>query len=334
MRISIPVSNEAKMTDLIISSSNNQTLARASERLDQNPAAVYLARLAPSGRRTMHQALDTIAGLLTGGQQADCLAFDWSSVRYQHATAIRAQLVTVYKTATANKFLCALRGAMKEAWNLEQITAEDYFRIKSIKSVTGETIPAGHALTPGELAALLNNCGDDPTPAGARDCAVIALMYAAGLRREEVVTLDLESYDVSTGRLVVHGKRNKDRTGYLNNGAAHALADWLTVRGDNPGPLFLAVNKGGKINHRRMTPQAVYNLLAKRADLAGVRTFSPHDLRRTFVSDLLDAGADITTVAKMAGHASVTTTSRYDRRPEAAKQKAAGLLHVPYHGRK
>jgi len=90
---------------------------------------------------------------------------------------------------------------------------------------------------------------------------------------------------------------------------------------------------GGKLANRRLAPQSVYNVLAKRGREGGVKDFSPHDFRRTFVSDLLEAGADISTVAKMAGHASVTTTARYDRRPEEAKRKAAGLLHVPYRGR-
>ena len=300
--------------------------------IDQNPAAVYLAGLSPSGRRSQHQALDVIANKLTGNP--DAFACNWSAVRFQHATAVRSKLQEEYAPATVNKMLSALRKTLKAAWQLDQMSAEDYHKAASVESVNGETIPAGRELSAGEIAALLGSCENDPTPAGARDAAVIAVMYAAGLRREEMVILDLSDYDQESGRLVVSGKRRKDRTAYLLNGASHALNDWLDVRGSDPGALFMPINKAGVIQRRRMTTQAVYNLLKKRASQAGIDSFSPHDLRRTFVSDLLDAGADIAIVAKMAGHASVNTTARYDRRPEQAKMKAAQRLHVPYHGRK
>ena len=317
-----------------ITPSNSAAIEISTARpLDQNPAAVYLARLSSdTGRRTQRQALDTMAGMMRNGA-ADCLAFPWQELRYQHTAALRAQLITRYSPATVNKFLSALRGVLKESWRLGLISAEDYQRAADIGSVTGETIPAGRELKPGEISGLMVSCEEDPTAAGARDAAVIALMYACGLRRDEVVHLDMENYEPETGKLVILGKRHKQRTAYLTNGALDAMADWLEVRGTEPGPLFYPINKGGKMQARRMTNQAIYNLLAKRAELAGVREFSPHDMRRTFVSDLLDAGADITTVAKMAGHSNVQTTARYDRRGEQAKQKAAGLLHIPYRRR-
>lgn len=299
---------------------------------DRNPALVYLAGLAQGSRRTMRGALDSIAKTLSGGM-CDAETLPWGALRFQHTAAIRAHLAETHEPATANKMLSALRGVLRAAWQLGQMTAEDYHRAIDLKGVKGSTVAAGRELQAGELSALLSACGDDSTPAGARDGAVIAVMYAAGLRRAEVVACDLADYDPATGRLVVRGKGHKERIAYLINGASAALADWLAVRGNAPGPLFVPVNKAGRLDNRRMTAQAVWNLLEKRAAEAGVREFSPHDLRRTFVSDLLDAGADIATVAKMAGHANVQTTARYDRRPEDAKRKAAGLLHVPYRKR-
>lgn len=318
------------MTTEIITTNQNELTLASRRPLDQNPAAVYLASLSTGSRGTMRQALNAIAGILTGGQ-ADCFSIEWGAVRYQHTAAIRAQLAEHYAAATANKMLCALRGTLAAAWNLEQMTAEDYHRAASVKSVKGDTLPAGRELKPGEISALMSVCANDLTNAGARDAAIIALMYAAGLRRAEITALDLASYDITTGGLKVHGKRNKTRNAYLVNGAAGAMADWLSVRGSEPGPLFLAINKGGRIQQGQLTTQAVYNMLIKRAAEAKItNTFSPHDFRRTFVSDLLEAGADIATVAKMAGHENIATTARYDRRPEEAKIKAANLLHIPY----
>lgn len=302
---------------------------------DRNPAAVYIASLAPGSRRTMIQALNTIADWISGGQ-CDALTLNWSAIRYQHAAAIRAQLAERYKPATANKMLSALRQVLHHAFRLGLMNADDYQRARDVDNVTGETIPAGRDLGSGELAALIRVCEDDLTPAGARDVAIIAIMYQTGIRRESVVKLNLDDYDQTTGRLVIRGaKRNKEYTTYIeDNGAQRAMADWLILRGNQPGPIFWAINKGGNMTARRLSAQAIYNLLVKRAKQAGIAHFSPHDLRRSLAGDLLDAGADIVTVQKILGHASVTTTARYDRRPEDAKRRAAGLVHVPYRGRK
>jgi integrase len=214
------------------------------------------------------------------------------------------------------------------------MSAEDYHRAARLSPINGETLPAGRELLAEEIVALLKNCTEDSRVIGIRDGAIISIMFGTGLRREEVTTLNLDDYDTENEKLVIRGKRSKQRTAYLVDGAIAALSDWLEIRGRDPGPLFLAVNKGGKLTYgRRMTPQAIYHLLATRAKRAGVKFFTPHDLRRTFVSNLLEAGVDIATVAKMAGHSNIQTTARYDRRPEEAKQRAARLLYIPYSGR-
>lgn len=301
--------------------------ARASE----HPAAVYLAHLAPGSRRTMRGALATIAALLTEGA-ADCFALPWHRLRYQHTAAVRALLAERYAPATANKHLAALRGVLKEAWRLGQMEAADYQRAVDLPGVRGGTLPRGRALTPGELRALFTVCADG-SPAGVRDAALLAVLYGGGLRRAESVSLDRSDYLPATGALTVrHGKGEKARIVYLTGGAQAAMDAWWARRGDAGGPLFFPIHKGGRIAPRRMTDQAILAILRRRAVQAGVGHFSPHDLRRTFISDLLDAGADIATVQKLAGHASVATTGRYDRRGEHAKQRAATLLHVPYQG--
>ena len=118
------------------------------------------------------------------------------------------------------------------------------------------------------------------------------------------------------------------------NGARDALEAWLEQRGSAAGPLLLPIRKGGRIEHRRVTAQALYLRLRSLAAAAGVRAFSPHDLRRSFVGDLLDAGADLPAVQRLAGHAHIATTARYDRRRDKPEQQATKALEVPFKGRK
>ncbi len=136
------------------------------------------------------------------------------------------------------------------------------------------------------------------------------------------MAINLADWNMVDNCLTVRsGKGDKDRTTYLDDGAAAALAGWLIWRDDAPGALFYPTRKGGKLEARRMTDQAVLDILQQRGKEANLTFFSPHDFRRTFISNLLDRGADISTVQKLAGHASPMTTARYDRRGEAANAR-------------
>ncbi|MFH1743446.1 MAG: site-specific integrase [bacterium] len=298
---------------------------------DENPVNCYLSTLgSKDSRRSMVCALQTIAEIATGGR-CDAFSLPWHRLKPQHTAAIRAQLAERYSPATTNHALTALRSVLKQCWRLGLIDVETRSRCCDLPPVKGETLPRGRMLTTGEIRALFEACANDHTPAGRRDAAVIAVLAGGGLRRSELVSLDLSDFNPEIGALTVRaGKGGKGRISYATNGALYAVEEWLEVRGVEPGPLFCPVNKGRKITLRRMTSQSVYNAMQKRGAEADLQAFSPHDLRRTFASELLDRGADTSLVQKLMGHSSPQVTVKYDRRPEQAKRTAAELLHLPF----
>ena len=303
---------------------------KAAQPLTEQPAAVYLSGLKSASRRTMHKALNAIARLLSN-EECDALTLDWAKLRYQHTAAIRSVLMEKYAPATANRMLCALRRTLKEAQRLGLMNADDYTRAADIATIRGNSPLRGRVVKPREILALFRACQEDLSPAGARDAALIAILAGAGLRRSEAVSINLTDFDSDLSALQVRkGKGSKERTVYLPDGAKAALIKWILIRGNAPGSLLCPVRRGGHIEIKQMTDQAVMLIVEKRAALAGVGKLSPHDFRRTFITNLLDSGADLLTVQSLAGHASPATTSRYDRRGESAKRKAVQQLYIPY----
>lgn len=276
----------------------------------------------------MRHALDTIAEI-AGFDGA--LQVPWHELRFQHTTLIRTQLRDRYAASTTNKMLSALRQTLKMAWRLGQMSAEEYQAAADVENVRGDNTvraAAGREVTAPERMALFEACDADESPAGDRDAAIIAVLYACGLRRAEVAGLDAGDVDLEGSRLTIRGKGNKVRS--VPVGAAwQRLRAWTDIQDSDDGPLFVRVWRGGALSVQRLTPQGIYHILRKRADQAGVKPFTPHDLRRTYAGDLLDAGADISTVQQMMGHANTSTTAGYDRRGERVKQEAADMLNVP-----
>ena len=298
-----------------------------SPNLDQNPAAIYLASLTKGSRRVQQSALNKLAGLFPGG--FDAFSFPWQALRYPHCTAIRTRLAELdYAPQTANRYLSALKGVLREAWRLELMSDRDYHRAIDLKSIKGQKLPAGRALSKEEIAQLLQACLEDESPTGSRDAAMLGILRS-GLRRSEVVGLDIGDLNPSDGALRIRGaKGNKDRIAYLSPKGLELVSGWLKVRGWKDGPLLLRVSQTKKLIWERLSDQAVYWLLSKRAKQAEIGELSPHDFRRTFAGDLLDNSVDLPTVQKLMGHASHTTTARYDRRGEDTKRRAVQGLDL------
>jgi len=169
-----------------------------------------------------------------------------------------------------------------------------------------------HFLSEEALSRLLETppCG---TPLGLRDRAILETLYSAGLRVGELTGLNVEDIDLDSGLAVVRGKGKRERLAPLGKPALAALKRWLQWREQVAQRKFRAttavfLNKNGS----RLTSRSVGRLLEKYLALAGLdpRT-SPHTLRHSFATHLLDRGADIRSVQELLGHRSLGTTQIY-----------------------
>ena len=312
---------------------------------EENPVLSYLGRLSVGSRRTMRGSLEEIARICSGGE-VGALAFPWWRLKGTHTAVIRGALAERYAPTTANKMLSAMKGVLKACFRLGLMTADERDRASDVAPVRGTRLPPGRSIPRGELRSLFEVCAreaNDPRmrARGVRDAAMLALLYVGGMRRTELASLRLSDYDPEEKTVRIRGKGNKERRVFAEGGADLLLSAWLELRGegDLDEPLFLPVRKDGEVRHTdphgekksSLSDQAVYKMVKRRHREAKIKEVSPHDFRKTFVGDLLDAIGDLSTVQKLAGHSDPATTARYDRRGERAMREAASHLHVPHY---
>ncbi|HSV41487.1 MAG TPA: site-specific tyrosine recombinase XerD [Nocardioidaceae bacterium] len=169
------------------------------------------------------------------------------------------------------------------------------------------------ALPIGEIEKILDAAGAPGTALALRDRALLELLYGTGARISEAVGLDVDDLDLQQGSVLLRGKGSKERMVPVGSFASEAVSSYL-VRGR---PTLSAVGSGNAamfLNARggRLSRQSAWTVLAKAADRAGVTAeVSPHTLRHSFATHLLDGGADVRVVQELLGHASVTTTQVY-----------------------
>jgi len=287
---------------------------------------IYLLSLqSKQSRVTMKSLLNVIGYKLQNQKTHETV--DWSKLDYEIILMLLSDLSEEGKSpATINVYLSALKGVAKEAWRKKLISVEDYQHIKEIKRIKGTRSIKGRALDLDELNQLIDYCMQQEGVIAMRDAAVIALVYGAGLRRHEAAGLLLSDLNIKEGFIKVLGKGNKERINALHDRNLDILHVWLDERGFAPGPLFLRARKGNRLINEPISGQTIYDIIIRRYKEAGLNRLTPHDLRRTFATKLLENGEDVFLVQDLMGHSSVETTKNYDRRDEKAKTKAAKAL--------
>ncbi len=279
----------------------------------KNAAVVYLSKWPRSSDtyRTMKQSLNRVAGILSAG--ADCESFDWHLLQFEDARAISAELQNLnLKPKTVNKILSAVRGTLAVAWRMGMMSDDTYRRIE-IDNVSGNSDRAGRALSSEETATLASLClTGDP-----EECAAVAALAGAGLRRVELVRLFGEDYDSTNKRLLVRGKGNKIRSIPMGTRWIVPFEKWWATKQRNE-KIF---GFGDGVDEGRRHVSYIVKKFNGRCGFSSL--FTPHDLRRTFLTHV-ESVAGIATAQKLAGHSNISTTGLYvrvDEQREAAAVK-------------
>ena len=294
-----------------------------------SPAFAYVNGLAVSGRPSMLSALDTIAGLLD--RTTDAYTYPWHALNAGACHLLRQHLVSRYAARTVNRMIFAIRGTMHAAWEMEQITTDARERISSALPVlpTSSLPPAGRLLELDEVQRLITTALERDDLRGRRDAAIVTLLYACGTRRAEACDLDVRHYNGKTedAEIDVTGKGKKQRYVYLASAYRPGFDPWFEHR-KTAGPTEPLLTRfyRSKCTNDRIGKVGLDHALRDLRKAAKVDKFTPHDLRRSFATHLIDAGADVLMVQKLMGHAELSTTAIYDRRGERGKRKAIQSL--------
>lgn len=311
---------------------DNRSLSLGGQRIRVCPASAYLGSLqSEKSKATMTSFLSVVARLI--GDEMDVTLetyrdYDWSLLDRTKIQVLMSLLAQEGRgPATVNTYLYAMRGVVRESWALGYVTQEHYAHCQAIKPMRGSRLSGMQVLGEDEIRGLLQVCSADTSELGVRDYTIFHLMLAAGLRRSEVVGLDVEDISFGRGEVKILGKGNKQRIAQIPRETLDLLDYWIDqIRGDSPGPLFTRIRRWGAVTQDRLTSQAIYYLLEKRCFEAGMQMFSPHDLRATFGTMMLDDGNDLVVVRDAMGHESVKTTERYIIR-DNSKLRAAADAH-------
>ena len=292
-----------------------------------SPALSYLASLgSDESRRVMACALDRVAAMVGADSFT---AVPWEKIRFQHVAMIRAKLAAEpISFGHANQCLVAIRRVSLHSMRMGLLDPGAYQQIAACEGIKGSRLPKGRFLDMGEIASLFaSTYRRRQELTGLRDRAFLSLCWGMGLRVTEAIGVKAPETDGEALR--VTGKGNKQREiPYAPNVRRHIDA-WKERAKIAEGPLLRAINKGGRVSCDAINAVSLRRVCERLARAAGVARFTPHDLRATYATMLLESGVDALIVQNLLGHARVDTIQAYDRRPAAAARSAVNFLLVP-----
>lgn len=299
-----------------------------SQQVQRNPYLVYLGGLDKASRSTMVSAARKAVSVLSSDKTDDPETFPWHEIDYAVVMRLR-QLLCERELAsrTIDKILSLVRGVMRQTWLLNYISDDTFHKILEVKPLNDQRLPVGRYVERNEVAALLKICREEDSVCGLRDAALIAFLVGAGLREKEAVKLSCADYNAKTKTVKVRfGKKRKQREAYLLNIFSVVIDRWFEMYGaSEDAPMIPRIAPMGSIIRpfRYVSTQAVHLALAKRAAKAKIgKSFTPHDLRRTFITHQLERGVDPLRLARAVGHENPSTTMLYDRRTAESDRQA------------
>jgi len=229
------------------------------------------------------------------------------------------------KRRTQNYYLIALRAFLK------------FLRKRGIEALSPERIELAKVpersidlISAAELRRLMS-APDQKTIEGKRDKAILELLFSTGLRISELCGLSIDDVDLTRDEFSVRGKGDKVRVVFVSDSARSTLQDYLQHRKDMDDAMFTRYGRkmhdGGGL---RLSPRAVQRLIKQYAVKAGItRKVTPHVIRHSFATDLLQNGADLRSVQALLGHANIATTQVYTHVTDAHLRE----IHKKYHGK-
>ena len=231
------------------------------------------------------------------------------------------------KKNTQNYHLIALRAFLK------------FLRKRDVDSLNPERIELAKTggrdldlISSAELDRLMNGPKGE-TLTALRDKAILELFFSTGLRVSELCGLN-QDLDLSRDEFSVRGKGEKVRVVFLSESAKKAVSEYIKKRGDMSDALFVSYSKGNKKGSKdlpRLTPRSVERMVKQYAVKAGItRKVTPHIIRHSFATDLLENGADLRSVQALLGHANIATTQVYTH----VTDKHLLEVHKAFHGKR